>query len=51
MSTLITKPTNITKLKCLEYTCLRNCNVEDVKNIDLNLHLIEANLHIINVKY
>jgi hypothetical protein len=34
MSTIVTKPTNMTNLKCSEYPCLRVCNVDDAKVID-----------------
>jgi len=33
MPTIMTKPTNITKLNCMERSCLQVCNIEDVKVI------------------
>ncbi|KAK2393261.1 hypothetical protein QL285_055227 [Trifolium repens] len=34
MPTNVTKPTNMTNLKCSEYLCLRVCNVDGAKVID-----------------
>jgi hypothetical protein len=43
MSTSVTKPTNMTNLKCSEYICLRVCNIDDAKVIDCWIY-IESNL-------
>jgi len=34
MPTIIAKPTNMAKAKCLEYSCIQICDIEDAKVIN-----------------